>query len=287
MNRGSTIQRVLIGVACALVLATTASAAVTTVATYKLGESDPGALVGAAAANPTLPSVGAVNLPRLGAPVYSTASSIPTRPSPLSVAFNGTSDGFRVGSVLSTVTDNFGIEAWVRPTSNVGNATIAYNGNTSTSGWGVFRIGSDYAILYGGNVLTGGANTVDLSQWTHLAVVRASGTTTLYKNGVAIATTAIGPNVPAGGFAIGVNPIVAGEFFAGNIDEVRVFTFATGQFSTADLSTGLAFSDPPKVVPTATPTTLAFAMLLLMVAGAYGARRSRGQQRPTRPSTTP
>jgi Concanavalin A-like lectin/glucanases superfamily len=279
MNTTTRALRAWVSAACAVVFAASASAAVTTIASYKLGEADPGAAAGGAAANPTLPSVGTVNLPRIGAPAYSTASLTGTRPSPLSIAFNGTSDGFRVGSVLSTVTDNFGIEAWVRPTSNVGNATIAYNGNTSNSGWGIFRNGSNYAVLYGGNVLTGGTNTVDLNQWTHLAVVRASGATTVYKNGVSIATTTTGPNVPAGGFAIGTNPTSAFEFFAGNIDEVRVFTFAAGQFTTADLSTGLAFSDPQIPVPTLPPTALWIGLALLLATALHAQRRMRNAPR--------
>ncbi|TAG02153.1 MAG: LamG domain-containing protein [Betaproteobacteria bacterium] len=250
-----------------------ASATVTTLASYKLGEADAGATVGALAANPTLASVGAVNLPRVGAPTYSNTVPTLTRPSPLSVAFNGASDGFRVGSVLSTVTDNFGIEAWVRPTSNTGDSQIAYNGNTATSGWGLFRQGSDYAVLYGGNAVLRATGSVDLNQWTHLAVVRASGTTTLYKNGVSVATMVDGPNAPAGGFSIGINPLLDGEYFAGNIDEVRVFTFAAGQFTTSDLSSGLAFSDPVPAVPTVSTLGLTLTLLLLFIAGARFIRR--------------
>jgi Concanavalin A-like lectin/glucanases superfamily len=273
MKYAITIRTALTIGLCAFGLSGAASATVTTIASYKLGEADAGATVGALAANPTLPSVGAVNLPRIGAPTYANTVPALTRPSPLSVAFNGTSDGFRLGSVLSTVTDNFGIEAWVRPTSNVGNGLIAYNGNTSTTGWGLFRNGSSYAVLYGGNVLQGATGSVELNQWTHLAVVRASGTTTLYKNGVSVATTGVGPNVPAGGFSIGINPVINGEYFAGNIDEVRVFTFAAGQFTTSDLSSGLAFTDPVPTVPAVSTMGLMLTLLLLFIAGARFVRR--------------
>ena len=63
-----------------------------------------------------------------------------------------------------------------------------------------------------------------------------SGTTTLYVNGVAKATSAATPNVPAGNFAIGTTPQVPGaQTFNGLVDEARVFTFVAGQFSTTDL----------------------------------------------------
>jgi Concanavalin A-like lectin/glucanases superfamily len=158
----------------------------------------------------------------------------------------------------------------VLPTSNVRNAVIAYNGNTSNAGWGLVRNGNDYAILYGGKVLAGGANSVDLNQWTHLALVRASGTTTLYKNGIAIQTTGTEPNPPAGGFGIGINPTADAEYFAGNIDEVRMFILTDGAFT---LRTQLQFADAQLVVPTVTPAAFAFGILLLLVAGVCGTRR--------------
>lgn len=250
-----------------------ADAAVTTVAYYKLGEADPGAVVGATAANPTLPTTGAVNLPRIGSPVYSAQSFV--RPTPIAVAFNGSTDGFRVNAPISAATDNFGIEAWVRPNSIAGNSVIAYNGNTSTSGGGIFRQGSSYGVLYGGNILATVSNSVTLNQWTHLAVVRSAGTTTIYKNGVSIGTTAVGPNAPAGGFSIGINPTVASEFFSGEIDEVRMFTFAPGQFVTGDLLTGLSFTQPTPVV---SATSWQTQLLMLLAVFAFGAWMLRRRQ---------
>jgi hypothetical protein len=263
-------------VAAALVCAVAvADAAVTTVAYYRLGEADPGAVVGAVAANPTLPSTGAVNLPRIGSPVYSAQSFV--RPTPIAVAFNGSTDGFRVAAPISAVTDNFGIEAWVRPNSVAGNSVIAYNGDTSTSGGGIFRAGSDYGVLYGGNVLATVPNSVTLNQWTHLAIVRSAGTTTIYKNGVAIGSTATGPNAPAGGFSIGINPTAAAEFFSGEIDEVRMFTFTAGQFATSDLLTGLSYTQPTPVVPATSWQTQALMLLALFGFGAWMLRRRQSR----------
>lgn len=248
-----------------------AHAAVTTVAYYKLGEADPGAVVGATAANPTVASAGSVNLPRIGAPVYSAQNIV--RPTPIAVAFNGSSDGFRVAAPISTVTDNFGIEAWVRPTSTAGNSVIAYNGDTSTSGGGIFRQGNGYGVLYGGNVLAVVAGSVALNQWTHLAVVRNAGTTTIYRNGVSIGSTATAPNLPAGGFSIGTNPTAASEFFSGEIDEVRMFTFSPGQFVVGDLLTGLSYSEPTRGVPATSWHAQGLLLLALFGLGAWTLRR--------------
>lgn len=258
-----------------LALATVpASAAISIVAQYSLGEADAGAAAGAVASS-TTPSVGSTSLAAVGTPRYANTGAPAPRPSRLSVAFNGTADGLRAAGVISSVTDNFGVEAWVYPTSTAGTAQIAYNGNSSTTGWGLFRNGTSWAFLYGGNVLQAtAAPSVDLNRWTHLALVRSAGTTTLYKNGVAVATSPTGPNAPAGAFAIGINPLAAGEFFAGSIDEVRIFTFAAGQFATSDLQTGLSYTDPPAVVPVNAPMWLLTAVFALIAVG-VGVIRSR------------
>ncbi len=250
-------------------------AAVNVVAHYSLGEADGGAVAGAVAASGTTASVGATTLPTIGTPAYSTAGAPAPRPSRLSVQFNGSTDGFRTPAVLSTVTDNFGVEAWVRASSTAGNSQVVYNGNSSTSGWGLFRNGASWGFLYGGQVLAATpASSVDLNTWTHLALVRSGGVSTLYKNGVAVVSSATAPAVPAGAFAIGVGAPSNGEFFAGNIDEVRVFTFTAGQFATSDLLTGLSYNDPPVVVPVNAPLWLLAAVLALLGIGA-GFIRSR------------
>src|SRR5262249_49802403 len=59
---------------------------------------------------------------------------------------------------------------------------------------------------------------------------------TLYANGVIAGSTANGPIPPSGRFAVAAQPqSLTTEFFAGALDEVRVFTFAPGAFSTSDL----------------------------------------------------
>jgi hypothetical protein len=72
--------------------------------------------------------------------------------------------------------------------------------------------------------------------WTDLALVTSGGTTTFYVNGV-VAGTASGTALsPTSVFNIGINPSGGGtQPFQGSIDEVRVFTFLPGQFSTNSL----------------------------------------------------
>lgn len=234
------------------------------VAWYRLGEADPGATPGGPGANPTIDSAGAFDLASVGAPTYSVT---PSPPSALSMAFAG-ADGYRNGAPVSLATDNFGLEAWVFSTSTAGNAVIAYNGNTGSSGWGIFRAGANYHYLFGG-VVVGGGTPVLLNRWTHLAVVRDAGVTTFYVNGRPNNVSGNAPNAPAGAFGIGINPLLNQEFHVGDVDEVRAFTFAPGTFSPALL---LAAA-PPRV-----PTMSEYALLLLvlMLAGvAYPGLRRR------------
>jgi hypothetical protein len=214
-----------------------AHATVTNVVWYRLGENDPGAASGGVATN-TTDLMGLVHLKPFGSPRYTNAVfSGPSDglASSLAVHFNGANQFFS-NAVVSTAINNFGIEAWVRPnvTNSSFSGAIAYNGN-AVSGWGLFGNGPNYVATFGGvgNFTFGPAA---VGTWAHLALVRDSGNTKLYFNGVAVVTNTTAPNSPSGGLEIG--HFVGATFngpFNGAVDEVRVFTFAPGQFSANDL----------------------------------------------------
>ena len=213
---------------------------VTTVAQYRLGENDGGAVSGNVGNDPTTALVGGIDLSRTGSPTY-TATTPAAITSSLAMHFDGSSDFYgNTASVASTAVDNFGIEAWAKSDgSTAGNGLIAYNGNPSLSGWGIFRQGNKWGYIYG--AVTGGATAVvQPGVWTHLALVRDGGTTTFYVNGFAVGTPLLTPpNAPSttggGGTMIGGNASGI-DHFDGAIDEVRIFTFAAGQFSPSDLT---------------------------------------------------
>jgi hypothetical protein len=235
--------RCFAGMAFALGFCLPTSAVVTNLVWYRLGENDPGAALGVAATN-TFNLLSSTSLKGLGGPLYTNAVSADASNdvgSTLAVEFSGSSQYFTNAAIMS-LTNNFGIEAWVNPNSiSGGTRIIAYNGNTSTNGWGIYQSGSNFFGILGGKAVQIGATTgtAMVGTWTHVALVRSSGTAALFINGVLSGSaTNISPLSPGktDAFAIGAIPqaLSAGDF-NGRIDEVRIFFFSNGLFRASDL----------------------------------------------------
>lgn len=235
-----------------------AHASITVISEWRMGESDGGA-VPAATVQTSQDCIGTNHLQFQGATYSSDVGNrtFPRLASTLSINF--TNNGCATNNhVVSTLTDNFGIEAWVEPTG-AANGLIAYNGNTGTSGWGLGIGSSNYTGLFGG-VDSFNGRFILLNSWSHVALVRSNGVAILFVNGAPTATNTSTPHIPAGNFGLACAPQVPGQqTFTGFMDEVRVFTFAPGQFSTADLLYN-ALPASPSTLParkiTATHATL-------------------------------
>jgi hypothetical protein len=170
-----------------------------------------------------------------------------------SLALNGTTDYVTVASSVDFAfsSNEFTIECWIRPTA-VGSAQSIFDMRTqatdvallcelSASGQLRLYVNGSYVITHGTAITTG--------QWSHIAVARSSGTTTLYLNGVAAGTTYADANTYI------AKPIVIGAYytggtkFGGYVDDFRVSSVAryTTGFSTPggtftlDSSTAMLF----------------------------------------------
>ncbi len=224
-----------------LLIAGSAPAAVTTVARFSLGEQDFNAPGRDFVVRTTQDTAGTNSLQAVGAPRYSydvaEGASISSG-SRLCVAFNGTGQALTgaIQTAQTAASRDFGLEAWVRPNTATGNRVIAYHGDTSRSGWGLFQQGAAFRVLFGGVALWG-SHPVQIGTWTHLALVRAGTVTYFLVNGVVIEERTGPPSdLTVQNFALGAPPqAVATENFDGLIDDVRVFTFAPGAFAPGDL----------------------------------------------------
>ena len=206
---------------------------------YSLGENDFG-VSNNQRVTVTLDNIQPHPLTAAGSPVYSTLvapGAAVHDGSSLCVSFNGSGQYLTNGFPIN-FTSNFGIEAWIKinTDSDVQNRIIAYNGNTSFNGWGLMQVGNQVHGLYGGVVEIGSSASISVGVWTHVALINDGGTAKIYVNGTLAGQAVAAPNPPTGGFAIGAPPQDgSAQNFNGFIDEVRVFVFLPGQFSTGDL----------------------------------------------------
>ena len=150
-------------------------------------------------------------------------------------AFNGASDSIKSSTPATTTTGPFTVSAWIKP-SNLNQLGMAvYNGIGGTNGYG-FGIGNGQAAPGAGSKLTGlvgstgfdgGYTFVDATSW-HLVTMARSGTTiTIYVDGKQTATSAITPTTPTGATSAGYDNRASGsKYFAGSVDDVRVFNTA-------------------------------------------------------------
>ena len=145
-----------------------------------------------------------------------------------SVSFNGSSylsTPSTSGSAFGT--GNFTVELWFNNNStgfytNLFATVLAYStSNTlriSTGG-----TNNTLQVASGGTVLLNASTTFNNSVWNHIALVRNSGTLTLYLNGVSVGSTTDNTSYVAGPFVLGNVTGVGGPYyFNGYMSNVRV-----------------------------------------------------------------
>lgn len=152
MPVGFTAKILLTLVLFVLALAPVARAAVTTVSYWRGGENDPGVSNGGFCSSTTDPTGGRTL--QFSPSVFWDSGNVSF--SALAHvgsiyclrAYGAESGG--TNAAIPSLTDNFGLELWVRPSTLTGNQCLAYNGNTTSSGWGLYLIGNQYRGLFGG-----------------------------------------------------------------------------------------------------------------------------------------
>jgi glucose/arabinose dehydrogenase/PKD repeat protein len=184
------------------------------------------------------------------------------------LSFNGSNASVRVNNSASLdLNTGMTLEAWINPTALNGGVggwrTTIFKERGGGMGYGLYA-NDDGArpavhVDISGEQRTRGTSQLPLNTWTHLAATYDGANLRLYVNGTQVSSKAQTGAIPAttGPLKIGGNA-VWGEWFAGSIDEVRVYNRAltAGEIAT-DMTTpvGAPVTDttPPAVQITGPP----------------------------------
>lgn len=181
-------------------------------------------------------------------------------------SLNGSSAYLSITSGMSNYqfgTGDFTIECWVNKS---GNGTSGYDGliqlGTGTGGSDgyYFEISTSrgvYFTINGGVVSTGTWSNDGL--WHHMAVVRSSGTVTIYKDGTSIASGSLATSVPTTATSLNIGRSYPSYYFNGLVTNLRILK-GTAQYTSN-------FTPPTSPLTAITNCTL----LTCLTAGFYDA----------------
>ena len=146
-----------------------------------------------------------------------------------SIRFNGTTDYLTISnSNLALNTGDFTVECWINADTGLTDKGIfeGRTGGTGTTGFTLTAISPTSIRIYSGSALITSGTISYVKTWCHVAVVRLSGTTTLYINGVSQGTTASLGNLTDSSFVIGAGKYAIAPsvdaFFTGYISNFRM-----------------------------------------------------------------
>ena len=150
------------------------------------------------------------------------------------LVFNGSTSRVNVNDSTSLhLSTGMTLEAWVNP-STASNAwrDVIYKGNDdyyleATSNTGAPAGGGTFGAS---DVLVGGTGALPANSWSHLAITYDGAMLRLYVNGVQVATMAQAGNIPSSTNQLQIGgDSLFGQYFAGTIDEVRVYNMPLNQ----------------------------------------------------------
>ena len=165
--------------------------------------------------------------------------------------FDGTGDYLSAGtnSAFAFGTGDFTIECWIYLTgANANYRTIVSTRGSagSANGWTLATDANGNIYIYSNAFIVQASSAIVPNTWYHVAVCRASGTTTLYLNGVSKATSATAKDYTDSGLAISNDPYLSSELWQGYIAGLRLVK-GTAVYTSA--------FTPPTVPPTAITNT--------------------------------
>jgi hypothetical protein len=150
------------------------------------------------------------------------------------LSFDGVNDLVTIPDANSLdLTSELTMEAWVYPTASGSQwRTVLMKQRTGGLSYALYSNDDGnrpqaFSRTGSGELGTRGTATLPLNTWSHLAATYSGSTMRLYVNGVQVATRSVGAGLTTGTLplTLGGNS-VWGEWFAGRIDEVRIYNRA-------------------------------------------------------------
>lgn len=171
------------------------------------------------------------------------------------ILFDGTNDFVNVNDASSLdLTSGMTMEAWVNPSIVTGFKTVICKDRSTTSFTYILSANNNASNVSNqrpnsrlrigsANQVVAGTSKLPLNTWTHIASTYDGATFRFYMNGVQVSSLAIAGSitVTANPLRIGGTPSLTGQYFAGLIDEVRIYNRALSQQEIAtDMNTPVA-----------------------------------------------
>ena len=150
-------------------------------------------------------------------------------------SFDGTNDRVDIAdSNTLDLTSGMTLEAWVRPTANSSYRTVMLKEVSGELAYSLYAADSDHGGRPSGwnrsaNIsrFSDGTSALPLNTYSHIAVTYNGSALVFYVNGVATRTTAATGNIQTSTMPLRIGGnTVWGEYFQGQIDEVRVYNRA-------------------------------------------------------------
>jgi hypothetical protein len=178
------------------------------------------------------------------------------------LTFDGVNDWVSVDDATDLrLTNAMTIEAWVNPTKVDGWRTAIIKERSGDLAYSLYTSGQNRPSIHLVNGSATAGSALALNAWTHLAATYDATTIRLYVNGVQVATQARANALSgsAGALRIGGNS-VWGEWFAGKVDDVRVYDKAlTAAQIQTDMAMPVGTPAAPDTTPPSAPGSLATA----------------------------